>query len=1722
MNLTAIEASRGSDGKGPSHSPGEPSSESLARIQALYDSGLCRQAYDLACSSGPIERWRGMDALILAGRISMNLGATRLALRQHVRAYHAAPKQIRAQAFYLEAFLSMRGPVFAWQTFNRFEQNLHDSTEEGKADEGRSYLFSLGARICGHLRDFERAETLLKRAEENRMDSPWLCVERSTLLTMQEQWEESLKGFRRALEIRPWYRPAVQHLALCLHTLGQDQEALQLLEEALQRIESLALTNQLASLQMDLEKYAEALATLDRAAKFSPIADKANQNWIAALKCRAACAVGDYAQAEAAASQLQDEYHGGLLERLRNESKNSRRVQLSVPFIQQYRLTCVPATLTMLFRFWKLPASQVEVADAICYDGTPSHRARHWGETHGMAAREFTLNWPLAVALLDRQIPFAVYTTEAASAHVQIVAGYDELRRTFILRNPSFPQIQEASAEQFLKHYAACGPACMVLVPAGMKDKLEGLNFPDAPLYDQLRTIQQALEEHRRDDAGARFLEMQAKAPDQALTLTAGRALYSYDTNLPALLECLDKLLVLFPQDGNLLLAKLGILREIGRREERLEFLRNICASKKADAVFHKELAHEMMADARQNPEAQVALKKSLRFQPLNAYTITTLAHLYWNQRSFDKALDLYRQAACIEDKKEPPSGTYFAAANARRQTEPALAFLRRRWERDGTKSPNPFITWFNALRQISRAQEALDQLAEVLRSQPKQGELWLTAADGFARHGKFEKADQCLATAEGNVPRARFLFVKADLARYRAEPKAALSLWREALQIEPLSMHAHRCLVWITAESEGRDEALRHLQEVCERFPHHYQLHHLWCEWARGAGPEVAETVVRKLLQSHPADAWARRELALVLCEAARFEEALAEAEEGLRLAPQQSVSHATRAHVHAASGRAAEAQADYREAIRLAVDYAPAIHGLVNSFSTVNERREALAFIEQELVRQVVYGDGLRAYRDAARLNLEPAALLTSLRQALRERPDLPAAWCAVTQQLAEMLELDEALKLAQDASERFPLQEQVWLDLALVHRLRLEASGERSALEQAMRVSPVSSIPARMLAQFYERSGEMARARELLEEACVRAPLDVHSHGALANVLWHQGQQAAAMEKMRHALKVQPGYTWGWQTLASWSAANGQPKLAEELAKIMVLQRPGDIHAMLVLARLLATTKRLAESLPVVDQALKQFQRSAEAHELRAQILEAMGKRAEADAACDPEIFNHRPPAALRACRARMEAQRGNLVSAIERMQAVLQENTGFAAGWQDMADWLWQRKQPEEALAAITNVRRLDPLNPVPLGYRANMKMQKKDRAGAKVDLEFALKLSPGYSFAALNLFELQLADAEMREAGHTLELIKRHLGGEKAKACEVKFRTKFLQVSMQQPSSNAAEVQQQRTHELEQAFARFQDLCSTEGSDPENFEAAIKALMEAGQTEKVEQMLAEAIKTPTSNPAVGAWWMRRRLARRKWFCTGEVNRQCPQSEPARQAVITLIESLGRQKRYSGKTIVAALLIIKLTKWLERQGRSCALLWLAFRHRAWLRKDNHGWASMGFALVKLTNFRAASWWMRDWRDRSELQMWMLLNLALALRSCRCWQEAREVVDRAVKLPVRDHTYPKLRLLLAMDLALNGITQEASQHFRELNASGWDGYMDLQYHYTKGLLAVQQAAPAEKRGVFRAERAAIRKTLARHRTSTFRSSYRRCLSKMARDAGHAWMVVPIWMGL
>ena len=242
--------------------------EDLAVVRELYERGLYVQAYREAEKLGPLRKWPGAKAKLLAGRLAMNVGAPRLGRRLHISAWRQAPDLMEARFYYTYILLERRGPLRAWR-FLRQSGEIDDSSPQAQAD-----WLALHASVLCYFRDFDSAEGWLAGAEALRPTDAWIAVERAALLRHQDRYEEALQASQRALEWRPWYRPAVQSAADLLILLSRDRDALALLLEASEKIESGGVLAQLAMLQSELGHYADEQRTLERLEASSPLMEK--------------------------------------------------------------------------------------------------------------------------------------------------------------------------------------------------------------------------------------------------------------------------------------------------------------------------------------------------------------------------------------------------------------------------------------------------------------------------------------------------------------------------------------------------------------------------------------------------------------------------------------------------------------------------------------------------------------------------------------------------------------------------------------------------------------------------------------------------------------------------------------------------------------------------------------------------------------------------------------------------------------------------------------------------------------------------------------------------------------------------------------------------------------------------------------------------------------------------------------------------------------------------------------------------------------------------------------------------------------------------------------------------------------------------------------------------------------------------------------------------------
>lgn len=1650
-----------------------PQASDLDAIRDLYARGLFLQAYHRAVALAPLQDWRGPAARVLAGRLAMNLGAPRLAMGHFLLARREDPADPEAAYYYARTLLDRKGPLAAWSFLQR------TGALPAAPPSIHSDWLALHGHILGLFRDFDVAETWLRRAEEACPGQPWTQVEWSRLYELEDRYEEALAAARRSLELHPWYRPGVGAVAGVLQLLDRDREALELLVEADKHLENAPVVALLATLQKELGLHADARASLARFAQLTPLREKELDQWLSARRSDTACFCGDYAEAAAFARCVGDPFYEALAERLTHAPDEGKRVQLDVGFVRQHHQTCVPATLAALTRYWGKPADHQEVAAAICYDGTPNHRERHWAEERGWVCRDFTLTWESAVALLDRGVPFVLDLAEPTSAHEQAVIGYDSRRRTLLIRDPFLRCAGEFVVDSLLERCRSQGPRAMALVPRERAELLDGLELPDASLYDCIYRLQRCLEAHQREAAAEVYAELQRQAPGHRLTLYARRILAGYDVDVTEMLASVQGLLQLFPGDAVLELAELQYLRELTRRDERLERLRAICARPHADPVFWRTYARELADDARAHATALGFLRRAIRARPTDAVAFLQMAHILWDGGRFDEALEIYRFAACLEDKEEGYARSYFAAARCLRQTETALRLLERRFERFGSRSSQPARTLYWAYSQCERSPEALAVLDRARQLRPEDGELLLFAADMYTGHGDFERAAACLAAAEGRVPRAARLRTAALLAMARGEPAQALGLWRDVLAVEPLALDAHRAVAQLLAESAGQEASVAHLRQACAAFPHNYALHQLLIEWLRQDGASATEPVVRHLVEIHPADAWARRELALSLSYQGRHDEAQQELAIACSLEPHSTAAFAVSGQVHERAGRHQEARTAYQQAIRRAVDNDFAIGRLMALCDSLAARREALAFLEEELIRQVTFGDGLLAYQRYAQGTLEPEELLALLRRALDERPDLWHAWSAVVRQLAEMNRHDEALEQARAATARFPLLPRLWLDLAAVCQARGDAAGEVAALQQALQINPGWSVTLRRLADAHGRAGRPDEMRAALERAVLREPLECANHGYLAEVLWQQGEREPALARMQQAVRLDPSYEAGWNALRAWGAELGQPQAAAELAREMTARRAGEARVWVTLARMLTRPEDLDERLAALDQAVRLHPHHAESYDLKAELLAGAGRFDEAHAACWAAVWEGQPPLFLRGRAAWVAAQRGNVGEAIRQMEALLAEDPDYYWGWANLADWTRTAGTSEQYLRAGNEMVRLAPGNAMAYGYRGEARSRLQDQAGARADFQKAFELDGSYMYAGLSLFDRQLADQDLDAARATLQRLEEQAPDDV-----------YVLANAVRLQAKAGDVAAAR-----KSLARLAG-CATDDTWP--LDAAVGALCDAGCAGDAAEVLDAALAAPEPAPQLGALWVRVQVVLGNWKCHTRLAEFLGRGTLGEQALFAYAHAVGDRKEDARR-------VGPFRKFLRRYQEA-------------LRASTLCWGGVGYALMGIPDGARTAAWMFDWAERSDAKPWMLINLNLGLRALGRDAVAAAVNRHALTLPA-DHTTPYHRLWLALDDVVAGQADAATTWLDGVDPARADATHAFLHELVQVVLDVLRAAPAERPARFASARSRLAEAVARplpaEDVPALRQAHRRAVRRLAQDVG-TW---PAW---
>lgn len=1604
----------------------------LQRVRSLYEAGRYVDAYQVTREAGPLQAWRGSQAQTLAYRLANNLGAPRLASLLILRALRETPHDPETAVHFGYYTMGRRGPAAAWR------HALQAETLPGIDTDSLADLKANRACIAGIYRDFEVAWTLWNEATVIHQVSPWLLVEKSSILLNQEKREEALEALDESLALRPWYRPAVQYRGRLLHLLGRRDEAVAFLTTSLEHLQCYSIAAQLMILKREVDDYEGMEGLIGLVQSLAVLCEPVEQEWLAARRVDILISRGDYPAAAALAGKISGDYYPALAARIVQPGIGCRRLRLPFEFVHQKHNTCAPATLAAICHYWRRPVTMDQIVDAICYDGTYDYSERSWALANGFAVCEFTVTEESIHRLIEAGVPFVLTTSEINSAHSQAVIGFDELRATLFIQDPGEPHYREEGMVEFLSRYKLMGPRGMVMVPSENQPWLDELELPDKAIYDLNYRFSQALGVYDRARARQALDEMAGLAPEHRLTLIGSLALESFDGNEVARLGWINRLLEDFPDEPRLLNWKVQALQTLGTRHERMALLTRARDSKNPHPAFTRDLASEMMEDAQDLEKASRLMWKAHAQMPMDASILVHLADLMRRSQgeAAAQALTWYRFAASYGDKVEQFSRTWFSYAIVKNRSEEALDWLRRRMQSYGEKSGAPAVTLVQALDVLCMP-ESLEVARQAVALRPTDGELLILLAGMESRVGNHEKAGALLKQAEGHCLPKAWLRAQAAMLRRSGDYEGELSIWRQIILQEPLALDAHGAVARELMTSQGPVAAIRYYEGQCADFPHHYGLAQAHVLWLRDHDAGKAAREAERICQLHPADPWARRELALILLDCGRKEEALEWAKSGVALTPDQAASHAILGSALAAVGQEAEAEESFKTAIELDVNYAAAFSGLLQLNHETEAKKTGLAFIRREMQRQVLDGNGLHAYRAHAYSILAPRELLGELREAWQARPDLWESWSVLIAQLLDTGDKAESLKLAEEAAERFALTPGAWRDLAIARRLSGQLEAAIESARRAVQLNLEWPEGWRLLAEYCDDVGRREEAMESLRLAVKRLPFDMALRYNLAQLLWRDDARTEAWNLAEKTAAEDPGQSWAWDCLQGWSVALNRQDELIHFARALTDRRPQEARSWHILARLLPL-ESIAETKEALDRAISLNPQLIDAYDYRAELLARLGRIDEAEASlANGPWTEEKMHFSLKGRRAWLHAVRGDLKWAMSRMREVLEVHRDYYWGWETYAEWASQVANVGECKRAAAEMIRLAPRSPAPYSVAADAELQANNREKGIEYLKQALHLDPGNPYAAMRLLEQYWIKRETR-------LITTTAGELPTSGIIGIIRSAYLML---------AAAHENRADEMRAELmflATHPDLMGQVLQIVSDYFQATKSKNKFVLYEVLEQAVAE----DTIGPAFSILWVQRELQRQNWDCWKQLAKWMPRLGAKLDASLRIyLDGLGDAKKADPY-----------------------LLHFIREHGTQLRQRGEIWGKVSYALANSGAFPDCVAWLMPDYQRADAQGWTLFNLSYSLRMSGKPEQAAVVSQYAVEQGLRDSQWQQHVAIAALGFAETSRYEEAAALLKRDSLEGVPAEWKLMGVTAQALCDVMSRPPAEGKKFFK----------------------------------------------
>ncbi len=1348
--------------------------ESVAALEAELDQARYLDAYERVGGKAGLVAEVGPEVGELHDRLAFHLGSQSLSQALARRLYRSHPGSPYARASYARHLQRRRGGyrVIEWM-------RAGGVTEASAAALEDLLVFTLAYL---ELRDVKRAEDLLARARACAPHDPFVGALRASALVVADRISEAAETYAALHSAHPDYAALnFGYVDVLTRTDRQDQ-AIDILRDFAERTQSGRALLEVARRAADGDDLKLADRALDQAAQRLPLLDKPTARSVLALRYRVRYGMGDREGAARCLREWSTLHTDVLADRVAAADRIPGDLRLAVPRVRQGHVTCAPASLTAVCRFFGDMVEHDAVVEAICFGGTPSVRQRRWAAARDMLVKDFALSddvgvfdvrarvvrctigvWrvcgvrvvttgvqgPVSVdvgrQLIDRGLPFTLVSHTSDSSHLQVVKGYDPVREVWLTMDPSADGEVSLEWDAVDAREAFMGPAATVYLPRSEASRLEGLTLPEEASCAGLARVEDALEQGDLDSARGALEELKQRAPRSAWTCRAELALARMLSDTCGQLAAMRHWLALHPENASLQANVAELERDVGLPiNTRVAHV--MPWSESWDPRLLCEVARTLMAVPSRWPEAGRILRRANLASPRGSYALGCMAELAVIEQKWQLAMETSRLALCLDEAYEFAALTHFQAASRLRRQDEALAFLEEHARQVGGRSGAP-LTWLaRCYVDAGRPRKAIECLLTRSREErPEDGPLHLKLAQTAMSLGEHDEAHRALVRAEGALSVVQVAPLRAQLEASRDNPAAGLRCLEAALAEAPWSTPVIREYAATLASVEGTRAAREWLKEQALARPDLLGLVQCACDWLR-AEPDAEAAVIECALAVHPEDPWLRRELALTYNARARPADAEALLDEVLSLNALDAVAHRLRGVTLAAQHRIREALEAFQAALAIDPTDALSMDGIGRLDLSFDDKRQVLLQFVETLEGGTPHGEDLYGVMGIARL-LGPDDALELGARLVKSFPGIFMAYRCAIELALHVAREDVAEDFLRAGREVFPEAtafERFELDLARrghdhARALAISRSlAERWPLDQGALLDYVQDL---------RRAGDAQLATETIEAWLGRAGEAPGARRVLAHIHAQQ-DPGAALDTLMPLLRE------GYQGDDLWLDAADHAARAQRSAEVHTLLldleagRPSEprlpwYRSMFchgdAQRRALERARELAPEDVVVVEALAHYWTESGEHD-------------KALAYCPPADWRAEVPIILQGRRADIVRRKGDLNAAIDSMVTILERDPGYAWGIYQLLDWSVSAQRPREHLLAARLLRRLRPADPNSFSNLAAALIESGERGEAKDVLVQGHARHPADPNIASALLNLLVSRGHLDSAG----------------------------------------------------------------------------------------------------------------------------------------------------------------------------------------------------------------------------------------------------------------------------------------------------------------------------------------------------------------------------------